>query len=145
MLLQRLADRRCDAIVSDAPILGAERAAVPDSYGPLAGQIRTNERYGAVLPQGSALKPAVNTALKALIADGTVGQLSKRWLTVDVSQAAHPALAGSSGRDTASDGTVLLCRSGSRSPAAVASLLFDKPLRSFVAAGRGSLTLNNWR
>ena len=86
LLLQRLADRRCDAIVSDAPILGAERAAVPDSYGPLAGQIRTNERYGAVLAQGSPLKPAVNEALKTLIADGTVGQLSKRWLTVDVSK-----------------------------------------------------------
>jgi polar amino acid transport system substrate-binding protein len=86
LLLQRLADRRCDAIVSDAPILGAERAAVPDSYGALAGQIRTNERYGAVLAQGSPLKPAVNEALKGLIADGTVGQLSKRWLTVDVSK-----------------------------------------------------------
>ena len=47
---------------------------------------RRNERYGAVLPKGSALRPAVNTALKALVADGTVGQLSKRWLTVDVSK-----------------------------------------------------------
>jgi hypothetical protein len=49
-------------------------------------------------------------------------------------------------KETASDGTVLLCRSGSRSPAAVASLLFDKPLRSFVAAGQGSAhSPHNWR
>ena len=44
--------------------------------------------------------------------------------------------------ETASDGTVLLCRSGSRSPAAVAALLIHKPLRSFVAAGQGSLTIS---
>jgi polar amino acid transport system substrate-binding protein len=86
VLLQYFADRRCDAAVSDAPILGAERAAVPDRYGPLAGQIPTQERYGAVLPNGSAIKPAVDVALKALVADGTVAALSKRWLTVDVAK-----------------------------------------------------------
>jgi polar amino acid transport system substrate-binding protein len=86
LLLQYLADRRCDAAVSDAPILGAERAAVPDRYGPLVGQIPTQERYGAVLPKGSPARPAVDAALNALVADGTVAALSKKWLTVDVAK-----------------------------------------------------------
>jgi ABC-type amino acid transport substrate-binding protein len=85
-LMQRLADRSCDAAVSDAPILGAERAAVPDRYGPLAGQLPTDERYGAVLPLHSALTPAVDEALTALVRDGTVAALSQRWLTVDVAR-----------------------------------------------------------
>ncbi len=52
VLFQQLLGRSCDAAVLDAPILGAERAQLPDRYGPLAGRIATGERYGIVLPEG---------------------------------------------------------------------------------------------
>jgi polar amino acid transport system substrate-binding protein len=77
---------RCDAIVFDAAVLGAARAATPDRYGPFAGRIDTRESYGIAFPKGSPLRARVNAALSALIRDGTVARLQKRWLTTDVAK-----------------------------------------------------------
>jgi ABC-type amino acid transport substrate-binding protein len=60
------------------------RGKVPLRFGPLAGVIRTNERYGVVIADGSPLTPAVNRALAALLRDGTVDRLAREWLSVDV-------------------------------------------------------------
>jgi len=77
---------RCDAVVFDAPVLGAARAAAPERYGVFAGRIVTNERYGIAFPEGSELRRPVNAALQRLRADGTLARLQKRWLSADLSQ-----------------------------------------------------------
>jgi len=77
---------RCDAIVFDAPALGAARAAAPERYGPFAGRIVTSERYGIAFPKGSPLRASVDAALGGLTRDGTLARLQKRWLTADVAK-----------------------------------------------------------
>ena len=77
---------RCDAVVYDAPILATLRAQTPARYGPLAGVIGTHEHYGVVLPKGSPLAAAVNTALRTLIAGGRISILSRRWLATDMTK-----------------------------------------------------------
>lgn len=84
LLLEGVRVGRCDAAVLDAPILAAERASASYRYGPLAGVLRTNERYGVVLERGSSLTPRVNAAVRALIANGTLARLQRRWLLTDL-------------------------------------------------------------
>ena len=48
---------RCDAFVMDVPIIASQKKTRPSAYGPIAGQIQTNEKYGAVLSKGSKLTP----------------------------------------------------------------------------------------
>ena len=84
-LWQGVQTGRCDAAVYDSPTVAVLRAKVPLRFGPLAGVIRTNERYGVVLADGSALTPSVNRALAAMAGDGTIDRLSRTWLAVDLS------------------------------------------------------------
>jgi polar amino acid transport system substrate-binding protein len=84
LLFEAVRNGRCAAAVLDAPILAAERAGAPYRYGPMAGVIRTGERYGAVLEKGNPLTPRVNAVLEALTASATIGVLSRRWLTADL-------------------------------------------------------------
>ena len=77
---------KCDATVYDAPINGLEAKSKPGKYGPIIARFKTGELYGAPLAKGSKLLPALNTALKALIADGTVGKLAKLYLNFDASK-----------------------------------------------------------
>jgi ABC-type amino acid transport substrate-binding protein len=58
----------------------------PTKYGPVAGQVVTHEQYGAVLQKGSKLLAQVNTAMKALATNGTVGKLQKKWFNLDFSK-----------------------------------------------------------
>jgi polar amino acid transport system substrate-binding protein len=74
---------RCDAIVLDVPIVASERKARPTRYGPVAGQIVTNEQYGAVFQKGSALVKPVNAAIAKLWANGTIAKLQKKWFAID--------------------------------------------------------------
>lgn len=84
-LIQGLATGRCDAVVYDAPSLAVLRSEVPLRVGPMAGVIPTAENYGGVTADGSPLTPALNTALTGLLRDGTVGALTTKWLSIDVS------------------------------------------------------------
>jgi polar amino acid transport system substrate-binding protein len=77
---------RCDAMILDVPLVSLERKARPTKYGPVAGQVVTHEQYGAVLQKGSKLLAPVNTAMKALTANGTVGKLQKKWFNLDFSK-----------------------------------------------------------
>jgi polar amino acid transport system substrate-binding protein len=77
---------RCDAMILDVPLVSLERKARPTKYGPVAGQVVTHEQYGAVLQKGSKLLGPVNAAMKALIADGTIGKLQKKWFNLDFSK-----------------------------------------------------------
>ena len=73
----------CDALVLDTPLIALQKKTKPSAYGPVAGQIVTNEKYGAVMPKGSKLKPAVDTAIKALAANRTLLKLQKKWFNTN--------------------------------------------------------------
>ena len=60
IMYQQLKSKRCDAALYDAPILGAQRFLEPKAYGPIIGQIITNEQYGAAFQKGDPIRPAVN-------------------------------------------------------------------------------------
>jgi polar amino acid transport system substrate-binding protein len=83
-LMLALQTGRCQAVVYDAPTLGTLKARAPDRYGPFVGVIRTGEHYGVALPKGSPLLGTVDAALGALIADGTVQRLQKKWLSANL-------------------------------------------------------------
>jgi polar amino acid transport system substrate-binding protein len=85
-LLDALQAGRCDAVVYDAPVLAVQRDQVPRLYGPLAGVIKTQESYGVVMPPGSPLLPAVNAALTAMIAQGTLTAIGRRWMSPEVAK-----------------------------------------------------------
>jgi polar amino acid transport system substrate-binding protein len=75
---------RCGAVVADLPMLAALKGHAERRYGALAGSIRTGEQYGIALPKGSALTARVNTVVKTMIDDGTIANLQRRWLDVDL-------------------------------------------------------------
>jgi polar amino acid transport system substrate-binding protein len=77
---------RCDAMILDVPLVSLERKTRPSKYGPVAGQVVTHEQYGAVLQKGSKLLAPVDSAMKALTTDGTVGKLQKKWFNLDFSK-----------------------------------------------------------
>ena len=74
---------KCDALVLDTPIVASQKKTKPSAYGPVAGQIVTNEKYGAVMTKGSKLKPAVDRAIRALTANGTLVKLQKKWFNIN--------------------------------------------------------------
>jgi len=82
-LMLDLQTGHCDAVVYDAPALGTLKQRAPLRYGPFVGVIKTGEHYGIAVARGSTLLGPVNRALGALLADGTVDRLAKKWLTVD--------------------------------------------------------------
>jgi len=77
---------RCDALILDVPLVSLQKKQKPAAYGPVAGQVVTHEQYGAVLQKGSKLLPVVNSTMKGLIADGTLGKLQKKWFNIDFSK-----------------------------------------------------------
>jgi polar amino acid transport system substrate-binding protein len=83
-LMLDLQTGRCQAVVYDAPTLGTLKARAPDRYGPFVGVIQTGEQYGVALPKGSPMLTSVDAALGALIADGTVERLQKKWLSTNL-------------------------------------------------------------
>jgi len=77
--LRALSDGFCQAMIADLEILVAADRDQPDVYGPLAGQIATHERYGAVFEKGSKLRAPVSAALRSLARAGVVTRLASRW------------------------------------------------------------------
>jgi len=71
---------KCDALILDVPIVVSQSKKKPGAYGGVVGQIVTHEGYGAVMDKGSKLKPALDKAIKALKANGTINKLQKKWL-----------------------------------------------------------------
>src|SRR5207249_7490892 len=71
---------KCDALILDVPIVVSQSKKKPGAYGGVVGQIVTHEGYGAVMDHGSKFKPALDTAIKALKANGTITRLQKKWL-----------------------------------------------------------------
>ena len=77
--LRAVSDGFCEAMVADLQILAAAKRDQPGLYGPIAGQIVTNELYGAVFWKGSRLRAPVNSALQSLVREGVVARLATRW------------------------------------------------------------------
>lgn len=77
---------RCQAVILDVPLVSLEAKSKPGAFGPVAGQIITHERYGAVLQKGSKLTSIVNATMKGLIKNGTVAKLQKKWFNIDFSK-----------------------------------------------------------
>jgi polar amino acid transport system substrate-binding protein len=71
---------RCQALILDVPIVVSQSKKKPGAYGGVVGQIATGESYGAVMERGSALKPSVDKAIKALESNGTLEKLQQKWL-----------------------------------------------------------------
>ncbi len=74
-------DHRVDAGLLDLPVAAA---VARDSHGHLsvAGQFEANDDISAALPQGSANLDATSSAIRALIADGTIASLAQKWLGI---------------------------------------------------------------
>jgi polar amino acid transport system substrate-binding protein len=85
--LRALSDGFCQAMVADLEILVAAKRDQPDLYGAIAGQIATNEHYGAVFQKRSRLRAPVGAALSALARNGTVARLANRWFGAGWDQA----------------------------------------------------------
>ena len=81
-VLRAVSDGYCQAMVADLEILAAAKRVEPDLYGNIAGQIVTNERYGAVFENGSRLRARVNSALQSLARAGVVTRLATRWFGI---------------------------------------------------------------
>jgi polar amino acid transport system substrate-binding protein len=74
---------KCQAMILDVPLVSLEKKSAPSKFGPVAGQVVTHEQYGAVLQKGSKLLAPVNTVMKALTANGTIGKLQKKWFNLN--------------------------------------------------------------
>ena len=77
---------KCQAMILDVPLVSLEKKQNPTKFGPVAGQVVTHEQYGAVLQKGSKLLPVVDSTIKALTANGTIGKLQKKWFNLDFSK-----------------------------------------------------------
>ncbi len=71
---------RCDALILDVPIVVSQSNKKKGAYGGVAGQIVTNEFYGAVMEKGSKFKPFLDKAIGTLRANGTITRLQQKWL-----------------------------------------------------------------
>jgi polar amino acid transport system substrate-binding protein len=74
---------RCQAMILDIPLISLEKKQNPTKFGPVAGQVVTHEQYGAVLQKGSKLLPTVDSVMKTLARNGTIGRLQKKWFNLN--------------------------------------------------------------
>lgn len=78
-VLRAVSDGFCQGMLADLPIVTSAYRANRTLYGGLAGQIATDEHYGAVFAKGSPLRAPVGAALERLVASGTVARLAVKW------------------------------------------------------------------
>ena len=74
-----LEEGQVDAVVFDAPVLLHRAAAADPGTFVIVGNIFNRENYGIALPTDSPHRNAINTALLALIEEGTYDQIHKKW------------------------------------------------------------------
>jgi polar amino acid transport system substrate-binding protein len=79
-----LEQQQVDAVL-DYTVSAMKQAALSGGRLALVGQLRSGEKLGAVLPEGSRLLGNVNAGIKALKADGTIGRLAVLYLGGDPS------------------------------------------------------------
>jgi ABC-type amino acid transport substrate-binding protein len=82
-VLAALRSGRADATLFDLP--AAEAIANSDPKLEVAAQLANTEPIAAALPDGSSNVQAVSSALRAMLADGTIDTLAQRWLGISLS------------------------------------------------------------
>jgi ABC-type amino acid transport substrate-binding protein len=70
-----------EAMLLDLPVGLALARAMPGKY-TVSAQLAGSEGLAAALPRGSSNFNAVDSAIRAFLADGTIDKLSKQWLGV---------------------------------------------------------------
>lgn len=73
-----------DAFMMDT-VINLGQAAKSNGALEVPAQFKTGEQYGGILPKGSTNADAINAAITALIDDGTLAELSTKWLGGDPS------------------------------------------------------------
>ena len=81
-VLAALRSGRADATLFDLP--AAEAIANADPKLQVAAQLADTEPIAAALPDGSQNVQAVSSALRAMLADGTIDSLAQRWLGISL-------------------------------------------------------------
>jgi polar amino acid transport system substrate-binding protein len=81
-VLAALRSGRADVTLFDLP--AAEAIANADPKLVVAAQLADTEPIAAALPYGSDNGAAVGSALRAMLADGTIDQLAQRWLGISI-------------------------------------------------------------
>jgi polar amino acid transport system substrate-binding protein len=81
-VLAALRSGRANATLFDLP--AAEAIANSDPKLQVAAQLADPEPIAAALPDGSQNAQAVSSALRALLADGTIDSLAQRWLGISL-------------------------------------------------------------
>jgi polar amino acid transport system substrate-binding protein len=92
--LQALRSGRANAVMLDLPVALAYARESPHTYA-VAAQLPSEATLAAALPKGSENVEAVDSALRALSADGTIARLGREWLREEVTEGAEeqvPAL-----------------------------------------------------
>jgi len=79
LALQELINGNVDAYVNDLPatLYAIQQRGLSDVR--ISSRPLTSDLYGIALPQGSALRSEVNQALAAVIADGELDRIHRRW------------------------------------------------------------------
>ncbi len=76
---------RVDAVMLDLPVALSYARASPGSYA-VAAQLPSEDVLGAALPKGSENLEAVDSAIRALTADGTIEDLGHEWLDAELQE-----------------------------------------------------------
>jgi ABC-type amino acid transport substrate-binding protein len=76
---------RASAVMLDLPVALAYARESPHTYA-VAAQLHSEDVLAAALPKGSANLEAVDSALRALSADGTIERLGREWLHTDLQE-----------------------------------------------------------
>ncbi len=74
---------RAQAVLLDLPVALAYAREAPHSYA-VAAQLPSEAVLAAALPKGSANLEAVDSAIRAFTADGTIERLGQEWLHTDL-------------------------------------------------------------
>jgi ABC-type amino acid transport substrate-binding protein len=85
--LSDLRSGRVQAVMIDLPVALAYARESPHTYA-VAAQLPSEDVLAAALPKGSGNVEAVDSALRALSAEGTIERLGEEWLHTDVSEGA---------------------------------------------------------
>jgi ABC-type amino acid transport substrate-binding protein len=82
-VLLALQTGRVNAVMLDLPVALAYARESPHLYA-VAAQLPSQDVLAAALPKGSENLEAVDSAIRALTAEGTIEQLGKQWLDTDL-------------------------------------------------------------
>ena len=83
--LAALESGRVDAVLLDLPVALAYARESPRKFA-VAAQLPSEAQLGAALPSGSDNVEAVDSALRALKAEGEIDKLAHRWLHADLEE-----------------------------------------------------------